>query len=128
MNINQYWREHRYVDLWSINHILSGVVLGALLWPLGVSFGVSLIIAVVLFVGWEVVEILIGIKEHMPNMVMDVVCDLAGFFVTGYWYFVLGRPFSPVTIGIWIAVFIAFNIWGFIAYEERKIDDTFGRQ
>lgn len=121
--INRYWKEGRYIDLWSINHVLSGVVLGALAWSFGMSFGWSLLLALALFVGWELLEIAVGIKEHMPNMVMDVVCDLFGFLAAAYWFFILEKPFSPTATAAWILLFIALNIWGFVAYEERRIEN-----
>jgi hypothetical protein len=119
--LNEYWKEGRYADLWSINHFLSGVVLGALLFTFGVSFSWSLLIALVLFVGWELVEILMGIKEHMPNMVTDVLFDMAGFLAVA-WYFSAVAPLSWTAMAVIIIIFMIFNIWGFIAYEERKID------
>lgn len=121
--LNTYWREGRYVDLWSINHVLSGIVLASLLFGLKAPFGWSLLAAVALFVGWEVVEVLTGIKEHMPNMIMDVVCDLAGFLVISYYYFILDKTLSWTSFSAWLLLFIFFNIWGFIAYEARKIDE-----
>jgi hypothetical protein len=119
--LNECWKEGRYADLWSINHFLSGVVLGALLLTFGVSFGWSLLISLVLFVGWELVEILMGIKEHMPNMVTDVLFDMAGFLAVA-WYLSAIAPLSWTAITVIIIVFMIFNVWGFIAYEERKID------
>lgn len=128
MNINHLWREHRYVDLWSINHILSGVVLGSLLWTFGMPLTYSAVFAIVLFVGWEIGEVIYGINEHFSNIVMDVLFDIAGFAGAAYWYFVLGRPLSWTALSVWIAVFIVFNVWGFFAYEERKIDQKLGSQ
>jgi len=119
MSINDYWKEGKYVDLWSIPHILSGIVLGAILFSLGVSFVPSLVISLVLFVGWEAVEVFVGIKEHITNMTMDVVCDLLGFFITSYFYFILLKPFSLITILIFVGLFVIFDLWGFTAYEKR---------
>ena len=120
MHINQYWKEGKYVDLWSINHILSGVVVGALLFRFGLNFHWAIIVSLALFVGWEIFEIVIGIKEHMTNIVMDVVFDLVGFLLTSYHYLALHRPFSLRTTVVFIVVFLSFNLWGFLAYEKRK--------
>lgn len=119
--INQYWKEGKYLDLWSVNHVLSGVVLGSLLLSFGVSLNSSLAVAIILFVGWEIAEIFMGIKEHTPNMVADVVCDLAGFAAVALWFAKVG-PIAWTTTAIWILIYIVLNIWGFIAYEARKID------
>ncbi len=119
LKINDYWKEGKYFDLWSINHVLSGIVLGIILFYFGLSLVPSIIIALVLFVGWEVAEVLLGIKEHTPNMIMDVCCDFAGLIITSYFYFVLLKPFSQTTSLIFLALFIGFNLWGFVAYEKR---------
>lgn len=121
MRINDYWREGKYIDLWSSVHVLSGIVVGALLFNFGVDFRWSLIIALVLFIGWEVFEILVDIKEHMSNMVTDVACDLVGFFFVSYYYFVLLKPFSWQTTFIYIGIFLLMELWGFLAYEKRKL-------
>ncbi len=119
LKVNDYWKEGRYFDLWLINHVLSGIVLGIVLFYFGLSLILSLIVALILFVGWEVAEILLGIKEHTPNMIMDVGCDFAGFAITSYFYFVLLKPFSLTTSLVFFILFIGFNLWGFIAYEKR---------
>ena len=119
--LNQYWKEGRYVDLWSINHVLSGIVVGALLLTFGVSLAWSTVIALILFVGWEVGEIIAGIKEHTPNLITDIVCDLAGYAAIVWWYAKVA-PLSWQSLTAWILLTIVMNLWGFIAYEERKID------
>lgn len=121
MYINRYWREGKHFDLWSINHLLSGVVLAAVLFNLNVDFKMALLAATVLFVGWELFEIAIGIKEHLPNMIVDVLCDLFGFLAVSYFYFIVGNTLSWNATFVWIAIFAVFNIWGFIAYEKRKL-------
>lgn len=120
--INQYWREGHFVDLWSINHFLSGVVLASIIFHFDISFTFGMVIAFILFVGWEVAEVALGIKEHAPNMAMDVVCDFAGFLLLSYYLISLGNPLTWwMTLGS-ITLFMIFNIWGFFAYEVRKIE------
>lgn len=119
--INQYWKEGRYVDLWSINHVISGIVLGSLLLSFSVPFGWALVVSLVLFVGWEIGETLAGIKEHMPNLIMDIVFDVAGFLLIAWWFAEVA-PLSWMSITAWTLLMIVMNLWGFIAYEARKID------
>lgn len=118
--LNERWKEGRYIDLWSVNHILSGVVLAALLFNFSVGFWPAFIFATILFVGWEVYEVLVGIKEHTSNMVMDVVCDLAGFLYVAFAYFVQGEPFTWMGTALVFVDFMAMNLWGYLAYQERK--------
>ncbi len=118
--INKYWKEGKYIDLWSVNHLLSGVVLAAILYHFHIEFSTALIISLALFVGWEILEKLIGINEHFSNICMDVICDTAGFLMTSYFYLVLSRPFTITTSIIFALLFTTFNIWGYSAYEKRS--------
>ena len=108
------------MDLWSINHILSGVIAGGVLFAIGVSFNVALVISLVLFIGWEVAEASMGIFEHKLNMTMDVVFDLLGFFFSSYFYLTLGKPFSTLAWFV-IALITALTLYsGYSAYKRRK--------
>src|SRR5579872_1728491 len=119
MRINDFWKEGKYLDLWSVNHLLSGVLLGVILFYFHLHFFPALVISLVLFVGWEVIELLIGINEHFTNIVMDVVCDTAGFLLTAYFHFALGKSISIMGFVIIGVIFLLFNLWGFLAYEKR---------
>lgn len=120
LKINDYWEEGKYIDLWSINHVLSGVVLGAFLFNFGIPFWWALAFSLLLFILWEVVEVIVHIKEHPSNMITDVVCDALGFLFVAYVYFVMREPFTWMATIIWTLDFLAFNLWGYLAYQDRK--------
>lgn len=73
------WREGKYIDLWSVPHVLSGMGLGfaplifagppVLLW----------LAALALLVAWEVFEASVGIVEQRTNSVVDVIIGMIGF-------------------------------------------------
>lgn len=114
-----HWKEGRHYDLWSITHTLSGVVLASTLFYFNTDLTLSFVVASMLFVGWEAVEVTLGIKEHISNMVMDVVFDFLGFLAVLYFY--LGRDMS-ISLSVVICsivAFLIFNTWGFLAHRKR---------
>lgn len=64
-------REGRVLDLWSIPHFVGGVVLGL--------FDVPLVFITLIVIGWELVESVCCIFEHLPNRIADIVLALAGW-------------------------------------------------
>src|SRR3989344_9384190 len=93
----QFRRDDEFFDLWSIVHLLSGILLGAVLFWLNIKFLPALVIAVLLFVGWEWFESAVKIIEKWPNVLSDIIFGLAGFFISVYFFVYLGQPFSTTT-------------------------------
>ncbi len=63
--------EGKYVDLWSIPHVVAGALLAL--------FGLPLAWVIVVLVWWEAVEIVSRVFEHPTNRVTDIVIALAGW-------------------------------------------------
>lgn len=63
--------EGRYLDWWSIPHVIGGVVLGL--------FDIGLVWVVLLVVWWECVESVSRVYEHVTNRVVDVVIAVTGW-------------------------------------------------
>ena len=122
MGINhaRLWAERKYVDLWTIPHLLAGVVLVGLFEWFGLDFWLNFVLSFLLIVGWEFFELIfLGIHEHITNKVIDVVSGLVGFFLM----YGLIIKYSITSIFpylmVIISLFIILNIWGYIAYEKR---------
>ena len=117
-NINDYWVEGRYVDLWTIPHILAGVVLAGFLNWFSLSFWSNIIISMLIIIGWEFFELyMLDIHEHIPNKIMDVLTGLIGFLGMHYFIniFSIG-PIIPYLIILTI-IYISFNIWGYLVHK-----------
>jgi len=76
------WREGKWLDLWSIVHLLSGISLG-----LGISFfhfgaPASITIVFLLLTAYEMWEAMVKIAETPQNRFMDVVVGMASFLPT----------------------------------------------
>lgn len=75
-------REGRYVDYWSIVHLLFGV--------LGYLVGLDLIAVMVVAAAWELIELAARVREYPTNRVIDLALAAAGW--TGANLVVSARP------------------------------------
>ena len=73
------WREGEYLDLWSVPHFLTGALIACLVYLLHLPFWYAVLLATVLFIGYEVFEHIIEIEETVWNRRLDVVVGLASF-------------------------------------------------
>jgi hypothetical protein len=110
------WQAGKYIDIWSVNHLLAGLLLGSFLFLMSVPFIWSFLIVVLLSIGWEVSEVILNIKEPLTNSMMDLVLDVAGFFVASYFFILIGKPLSIPIVIVLAIVFIVLEIFGFTTY------------
>ena len=111
------WKNGKYLDLWSINHTLSGIVIAGPLYYFSISFVYSIVVALVLIVGWEIYEIYHEIYETWQNKCTDIITGIIAFFCIWYLY-----PYWMFSIQFFIyiaslAIFLILEIWGYIAYK-----------
>lgn len=76
------WREGEYLDLWSVPHFLSGMVVAFALFFLGFEARSAFVIAFLLLVGYEMFEAIVKIEETRWNRVLDVVVGMVSFTPT----------------------------------------------
>lgn len=114
------FRNGKYLDLWSINHTLAGVVIAGPLYYFSISFIYSFFILIFLIVGWEIYEIIFDVHETWQNRSTDIITGVIGFFFVWYFYY-----FFDTNLQIWIyavslLVFLTLEIWGYFAYKHIK--------
>lgn len=76
------WREGKYLDLWSVPHLLSGATLALAAHFVGFPLVPTYVIALLLLVAYEMFEALAKIEETRMNRVLDVVVGIASFVPT----------------------------------------------
>lgn len=115
--------EGKYIDFWSIPHVLSGVLafLGAKL--LDVDLWLGFAISFVLMIAWEFFEDFVEIHEFITNRVGDVVTGIIGFWGT-YYLFEIG--ILKVTLWwfwLFLIIFAVIDILGFLSFilENKKL-------
>lgn len=113
------WAEGKYFDFWSVNHFLSGVVVAAALLLFNVSFWPALVIAFLIFVAYELLEVALQIEEHMANRVTDVAVDVLGFFAAVYVFLILEKPLNVTFLVIVVLLLIVLTILGYDAWVKR---------
>jgi len=73
------WREGKWLDLWSVVHLLTGVSVGIGLPVFQFNVGYAIAVAFLGFVAYELWEAVVRIEETPQNRVMDVVVGMVSF-------------------------------------------------
>lgn len=112
------WKHGKYVDLWSLVHLLSGFLLGGLFYRFEYSLLQALIFSTLLLFAWEAFEWLTKIIEPSVNVLADILIGLAGFCSGAYLYYMFQIPFA-VTFYPIVAVTAGLSAWGFLDFLKR---------
>jgi phosphatidylglycerophosphate synthase len=122
MKINhvRLWKEGKYIDMWSIPHILCGFVFAGIFNYLGIGLWLNLILSILIMIWWEFFELIfLDVHEYFTNKTMDILMGLAGFFIM----YALILKFGIKTIFPWLIVIVVIwlllNYWGFYAHKTR---------
>ncbi|MES2087890.1 MAG: hypothetical protein V4467_02760 [Patescibacteria group bacterium] len=114
MKLGDVRNDGKYIDLWSVNHFLSGIVYSGWMFEWGFSLWFVFISYFVLAVLWELYELYAGIFEHLGNKVMDVVTGVIGFFLI-----FLTHIFDYKNLLIVTAIYIILELYCYIDYQLR---------
>lgn len=120
MNCLDTLKKGEYVNLWTVNHLLSGVVFAGWvfkfylnLWP---AFWVYLILAI----GWEIFEVYIGEFEILGNKIMDVVTGVLGFWVV-YYFMVLQNSIGNNFIILSTILFVILEVYLVVDHKKLRV-------
>jgi hypothetical protein len=112
------WAEGKYIDTWTINHLLSGFIAAGWLAIWGSPLWLILLLSSILFWGWEISERILDIEE-IPNQVMDLVADYTGFVIFLLTASLL-QSYLLVSVIIVSILFLFLEISGYLAYQKRS--------
>jgi hypothetical protein len=107
------WKHGHVVDLWTLVHILSGMMLGIGSVWLGLPFLTAAILVFFLLGAWEAYEWLLKILEKPVNVASDLVFGMLGFFAIAYAHYGIGMAIDPLLAGGLFVVLLALSGWGF---------------
>jgi hypothetical protein len=125
MKINhaKLWAEGHYIDLWTIPHILAGILLCGYLYWLNVPLLINISITAVIVISWEFFEFhFLGVHEHLTNSLTDIIVALIGFIITHALILKYSiEAFLPYLFSLTV-IYIILNGWGFLAYKRKKLE------
>ena len=119
-----WWQKGRGLDLWSIPHFLFGMLMGILPSLIGISFYYALVLTIVLAVLWEILEKIIGVKETIQNILLDVLLSVVAFLLISSLllsYSLHPDDLTVVAIAV-LTLFLFTNFSGWLAYRRRTRD------
>lgn len=119
------WREGKWLDLWSVVHLLSGASVGFVLYFFHFGTVASIILALFSFISYEMWEIIVKIEETPTNRFMDVVVGMVSFLPTFFLAPFLSETHFITVFGIVLTANVVMGVFGWIAshkaapFEER---------
>ena len=123
-NIEASWNHGRFVDLWSIIHIISGVMLGLVVLALDINFFYGLLFALVGMIAYEAYEMILKIIEDAENSITDVVLGILGY-IASYQFFGSDPTTNYVLYLLFFVVVNAALFYiGWQKYLRRKMRST----
>ncbi len=111
------WCEGAYLDLWSVPHFLSGMVVAFSLFFLGFEARSAFIIAFLLLVVYEMFESVAKIEETKWNRVLDVVVGMVSFTPT---FLLLPRVDTTEAIIAFVAITCADVVLSFFGWRASQ--------
>ncbi|MES3005207.1 MAG: hypothetical protein V4690_03835 [Patescibacteria group bacterium] len=112
-------KEGKYVNLWSVNHFLSGVVFAGWIFKIWSNLWLVFLMYFILALAWEVYEVYIGEFELFGNKIMDVVTGVLGFWMVYYFMILQGSISYSFVISSTI-LYIVLEIYLFVDYKRRR--------
>lgn len=115
------WREGKYLDLWSVPHFLSGMVVALPLYFFEFDIRSASIIAFLIFVAYEMFEVIAKIDETRWNRILDVVVGMVSFTPTFLLAVLLTRDQIIVMFVVIAAVDIVLSVFGWRASQKAAV-------
>lgn len=116
------WREGKWLDMWSVVHVLSGISLGYVIYLLKFDSVAALVIATLLLIAYELWEAMVKIEETRTNRVMDVVVGLASFVPAYFWLIpALTLEQAYATFALVLTVNIIMSTLGWMASRKAAV-------
>ena len=114
------WREGKWVDLWSVVHLLSGVSTAFAIKWFGFGFAASAVIAFLLFVAYELWEAMVKIHETPQNRSMDVVAGMVSFVPTFFLTQGLSGSSFILAFGLVLTANVVLATFGWLASRKAE--------
>ena len=112
------WKEGKYLDLWSLNHVLGGMLIAGIFIFLNIDLKLALILSFLITLSWEIYEVKKGLHEAPTNKVFDLLTNLLGVYLM-YAVVALNIIDTNAVFTTVLLCFIILEIWGFLAIQSE---------
>ncbi len=112
------WREGKWLDLWSLVHLLSGMSVGFGMILLDFDSAASMVIGLLVFVLYEMWEAMVKIQETPQNRFMDVVIGMASFTPTFFFFQGLSMSSFTLLFGLVLTTNVVLAAFGWLASRK----------
>ncbi|MCH7850217.1 MAG: hypothetical protein IH845_01090 [Nanoarchaeota archaeon] len=112
------WKEGKYIDLWSINHILGGMVLAGIFIFFNLSLTWALILGFLITISYEIYEMLTDHFETPANKILDILTSLLGVYLMYMLKDLNLLDFNAIFASVFF-IFLILEVWGFLALANR---------
>ena len=106
------WQEGIYFDLWSVIHLLFGMVFGGGILFLKIKCWKGFLSTLLVAIIWELIE---WIPEIVSNQILDVLLAGIGFLLINYLFLQMDQRKFKIIFIFLLIFFVAGNIWGWIS-------------
>ena len=113
------WKEGKYLDLWSLNHVLGGGVIAGIFIFLNLELRLALILSFIITLSWEIYELKKDMHEAPTNKVFDLLTNLLGVYIM-YKLVALNILDTSAIFAIFLFIFLILEVWGFLALSNRQ--------
>lgn len=101
------WREGKWLDLWSVVHLLSGASIGSGFYLLHFGALASVVLALLSLISYEMWEMIVHIVEMPTNRFMDVVVGMVSFLPA---FFLLAPRLGEASLVLAFVLVLTANI------------------
>ncbi len=123
------WGEARYFDLWTIVHILSAVTIGMIISLGDFSSLMGYVVAILLIIGWEVIEYLVYIVskgkrmfEAIENRLLDILLGVGIFSLAYHNTIMLDFEKKILLLVPVLFLNILFAFFGWLHYHQAHVE------
>lgn len=128
------WREGKWLDLWSVVHLLTGASIGFTFHLLPFDALSSTVIVLLALISYEMWEKIVEIEEAPTNRVMDVVVGMVSFIPI---YLALAPELHGsdyiLTFGLVLTANVVLSVFGWLASQkaaafEARLRERYARR
>ena len=117
--------ERKYIDLWAVEHFLTGFFCAFAIFIFGLDFKKVFVIFLIGIILWEIGERLFSIDEMLVNSVVDIFIGVLGFISAYYFIPKIAHDQSQLykfaaVVAILLIAYSFFAWYAFSRYSSQK--------